>query len=153
MSTMSMLGQAESAILGTPPAETAPDGASPHSGVEGSHRLLFCLLALRRWPDIARLPAEEMVDVTRVCALLAMRSTAGVSIARILEIRRDRVQSALRVLHEQGCLEVQAQHSSTPGQSPCPAGDVAANSADDNVPSVPGDSFIRKIWQRLASLG
>lgn len=151
MSTINILDQHEGAILGLRRLETTSGGPSASSSLEGVHRFLFCLLALRRWPDIARLSDEEMIDVTRICALLSLRATAGVSLARILDIPKDRVQSALRLLHEQDCLDVHAQHTAPPALRTPGSGDALASSMDDDVPGIPENSFVRKIWQRLAS--
>lgn len=110
----------------------------------GTQPIQFSLLRLRAWPDLPQLPAEEVVDLARVCALLSWRATAGVIVARILDMPKERVQEILLLLHAQGCLSVLAQPGATNAAQP------EAAPADDHA-AQPGDSFITKIWQRLAA--
>lgn len=152
MSTINLLTQRDHALLGSLVAESGSGGATTRAGLDGVHRLFFCRLGLHHWPDITRLPAADVIDVTRICALLAMRATAGVSLARILDLPKDRVQNALRLLQEQECLDVHAQHAASPAHDPTQTGEGPAGAMDADLPGVPHDSFIRKIWQRLASL-
>lgn len=114
-----------------------------------SHPIQFSLLRLKNWPEIPHLPSEEMVDTARICALLAWRATAGVIIARILDLPKERVQAILLRLHDQGCLSLVAQPGSQPTTS------SPAQLGSDSMPAelaepVP-NSFIGKIWQRLAA--
>lgn len=110
-----------------------------------THQIQFSLLRLKNWPDLPQLPAEDVVDLARVCALLSMRATAGVIIARILDLPKERVQQVLVQLHAQGCLNLQAQPAATAAAQP-----EAGSAANDSVVP-PENSFIGKIWQRLAA--
>lgn len=110
-----------------------------------THQIQFSLLRLKNWPDLPQLPAEDVVDLARVCALLSMRATAGVIIARILDLPKERVQQVLVQLHAQGCLNLQAQPAATAAAQP-----EADSAANDSV-APPENSFIGKIWQRLAA--
>lgn len=115
----------------------------------GAQQIQFSLLRLRSWPDLPQLPAEDVVDMARVCALLSWRATAGVIIARLLGMSKDRVQEILLALHAQGCLNVQAQPG-TPSEVRIETG--AANDSLVAEPAEPPpNSFITKIWQRLGS--
>jgi len=123
---------------------TVADQAAPLQA--GTHPIQFALLRLRSWPDIPQLPVEDMVDLARVCALLSWRATAGVIIARILDLPKERVQEILLLLHAQGCLNVQTQGTAAP------AAHAEATAQDNGDLAVqPQDSFITKIWQRLAA--
>lgn len=110
-----------------------------------AHQIQFSLLRLKNWPDLPQLPTEEVVDMARVCALLSLRATAGVIIARILDLPKERVQQVLLQLHAQGCLNLQDQPAATAAAQP-----AAASAANDSV-APPENSFISKIWQRLAA--
>ncbi len=121
--------------------------APPPSTQAGSHPIQFALLRLRHWPAIPQLPVEDMVDLARVCALLSWRATAGVIIARILGLPRERVQEILLLLHAQGCLNVQSQPAAG---TPTPGATAHDCTADDAAPATE-HSFITKIWQRLAA--
>lgn len=115
----------------------------------GAQQIQFSLLRLRNWPDIPSLPAEDVVDMARVCALLSWRATAGVIVARLLDLPKERVQDILLQLHAQGCLNLQAQPG-TPSE--VRTGTGAAN--DSQAPEFaepPPNSFITKIWQRLGA--
>jgi hypothetical protein len=115
----------------------------------GAQQIQFSLLRLRNWPDIPSLPAEDVVDMARVCALLSWRATAGVIVARLLDLPKERVQDILLQLHAQGCLNLQAQPG-TPSE--VRTGTSAAN--DSQAPELaepPPNSFITKIWQRLGA--
>ncbi len=119
-----------------------------------AHEIQFSLLRLTNWPNIPQLPPEDMVDMARICALLSWRTTAGVIIARLLDLPKERVQEILLLLHAQGCLNLQLQPQ--PGSSHATqAGAAAAAIAHDNMPAElagqPQGSFITKIWQRLAT--
>lgn len=124
----------------------APD----HAAVQPSaHQIQFSLLRLTNWPDIPQLAPEDMVDTARICALLSWRATAGVIIARILDLPKERVQEILLLLHAQGCLNLQAPPGAPPAAHP------PAQAANDSTPAElaepPQNSFITKIWQRLAA--
>lgn len=112
----------------------------------GSHPIQYALLRLRCWPNIPLLPPEDMVDVARVCALLSWRATAGVIIARILGLPKERVQEILLALHAQGCLNLQQPAAGAPVPDAVPRDDRT-----DETPSAAEHSFIAKLWQRLAS--
>lgn len=115
----------------------------------GAQQIQFSLLRLKSWPDIPRLPPEDVVDMARICALLSWRATAGVIVARLLDLPKERVQEILLRLHAQGCLNLQAQ-AGTPADVRTETG--AAN--DSHAPESSGpppNSFITKIWQRLGS--
>jgi len=116
------------------------------SAQAGGHPIQFALLRLEHWPDIPQLPAADMVDVARVCALLSWRATAGVIIARILDLPRERVQEILLQLQAQGCLNLQVQNAAA-GTTPV---ESAAHDGADAA-AAPASSFIGKIWQRLAA--
>ena len=119
------------------------------SALSKVQQIQFGLLRLSRWPDIPQLPPEDMVDMARVCALLSWRATAGVIIARILEMPKDRVQEILLMLQGQDCLQVHV-----PGATQV-VGRTAPDSANDSPLTEPVEpppnSFITKIWQRLAT--
>lgn len=115
----------------------------------GAQQIQFSLLRLRNWPDIPQLPAEEVVDMARVCALLSWRATAGVIIARLLDLPKDRVQEILLRLHAQGCLNLQAQPG-TPSEVRSDVG-AANDSHAAELAEPPPNSFITKIWQRLGA--
>lgn len=119
------------------PAPTTPPG---------SHPIQFALLRLRCWPDIPQLPPEDMVDLARVCALLSWRATAGVIIARILDLPKERVQEILLLLQAQGCLNLQQPAAGTPVPDAVPRDDRT-----DETPPPAEHSFIAKLWQRLAA--
>jgi len=110
-----------------------------------AQQIQFSLLRLKNWPDLPQLPAEEVVDLARVCALLSLRATAGVIIARILDLPKERVQQVLLQLHAMDCLNLQSQPAATTA-----AQSEAASAANDSV-APPENSFITKIWQRLAA--
>lgn len=112
-----------------------------------AHEIQFSLLRLTNWPNIPQLPPEDMVDMARICALLSWRATAGVIIARILELPKERVLDILVLLHAQGCLNLQAQ----PGGQPTAQAPAANDSRPAELTESPHDSFITKIWQRLAA--
>lgn len=109
-----------------------------------THLIQFSLLRLRAWPDIPQLAAEDMVDMARVCALLSWRATAGVIIARLLDLPKERVQEILLLLHAQGCLNLQAQ-------PPVATVAQAETTAASDVGRPEENSLITKIWQRLAA--
>jgi len=112
-----------------------------------ANEIQFSLLRLKIWPDIPQLPPEDMVEMARVCALLSWRATAGVLIARILDLPKERVLEILVLLHAQGCLNLQTQPS--PEIHPGPIAVDDSRPADLTGP--PQNSFITKIWQRLAA--
>lgn len=116
--------------------------AEQHSA-SGTQPLLLSLLRLRSWPDLPQLPPEDVVDLARVCALLSWRATAGVIIARILDLPKERVQDLLSRLNAQGCLQLVAQGSATASATAEPV------SVHDSV-EPPAPSFITRVWQRLA---
>jgi hypothetical protein len=115
----------------------------------GAQQIQFSLLRLKSWPDIPRLPAEDVVDMARICALLSWRATAGVIIARLLDLPKDRVQEILLRLHAQGCLNLQAQ-AGTPAEVRGNTGAANDSQAPESA-EPPPNSFITKIWQRLGS--
>ena len=109
----------------------------------------FSLLRLTCWPDVPSLPGEDVVDVARICALLSWRATAGMLIPRILGVPKERVQEILQVLHAQGCLNVQSQQTAgEPGYSAEQAKEQERAAAETTPPE---NSFITKLWQRLAA--
>ncbi len=112
-----------------------------------THEIQFSLLRLTNWPNIPQLPPEDMVDMARICALLSWRATAGVIIARILELPKERVQQILLSLHAQGCLNLQAQ----PGAQATAQAPAANDSRPVELTESPHDSFITKISRRLAA--
>ena len=109
------------------------------------NQIQFSLLRLTHWPNIPQHASEDMVDMARVCALLSWRATAGVIIARILDLPKERVQEILLRLHAQGCLNLRAQPAARqeiPG---------ANDSTSAELTGEAQNSFITKIWQRLAA--
>ncbi|MEK9951262.1 MAG: hypothetical protein VW687_03740, partial [Curvibacter sp.] len=95
-------------------------------------------------PDLPQLPPQDMVDMARICALLSWRATAGVIVARILDLPKERVQNLLQQLHARGCLQLVTQPDGTPAAQ-------AASPVVHDAEAQPGNSFITKIWQRLAA--
>lgn len=120
----------------------------PPPAQAGNHPIQFALLRLKHWPDIPQLPVQDMADLARVCALLSWRATAGVIVARILDLPRERVQEILLYLQAQGCLNVQ---SPGPAAQATQAGTTAPEHGQAEDATAPADSFITKIWQRLAA--
>lgn len=117
----------------------------PRVETAGVPAIQFSLLRLKAWPDLPQLPAEDMVDMARICALLSWRTTAGVIIARMLDMPKERVQAILQLLHAQGCLSLLTQAGGANEAS----ADTTATVHEDAAPT--GSSFIAKIWQRLAT--
>lgn len=125
---------------------SAPD---PMAAQASAHQIQFSLLRLTHWPNIPQHASEDMVDMARVCALLSWRATAGVIIARILDLPKERVQEILLRLHAQGCLNLQAQSAVLPAARPEMPG--TSDSAPAELTGEAPNSFITKIWQRLAA--
>lgn len=115
----------------------------------GAQQIQFSLLRLKHWPDIPQLPPEEMVDMARVCALLSWRATAGVIVARLLDLPKDRAQDILQRLHAQGCLNLQAQPGTATDLRA--QGSAANDSQAPELAEPPPNSFISKLWQRLGA--
>lgn len=110
----------------------------------GTHPIQFSLLRLKNWPNLPQSPAEEVVDLARICALLSWRATAGVIIARLLDLPKERVQDILLQLHSQDCLQILDQPLSAPAAQAEPG-------ATPESYAQAGNSLITKIWQRLAA--
>lgn len=108
------------------------DGAAYHS-----------VLRLHSWPDLVSLPDELLLDVARVCALLAIRPSANFLLPQLSGIPKTRCTHIVHGLHLGGHLG-----SSSEPQS----GELALISASEISPTeIPtkDKSLLGRLWRRL----
>lgn len=135
-------GKAEPARL------PSPSGAGDQAGDADSSVLLDrALLTLVAWPNLARMPRQDVPELSRICALLSWKPTVGFLVPRTLGLPQQRVQQLLGQLHAAGFLGAGASASAgLPGLEP--------ETAQLPVPD-PGEAtaraFIGRLWQRLTS--
>lgn len=107
--------------------------------------LQFSVLQFVSWPALPDLLLETAPNVTRICALLARKPSAGMLIPVILDMPAPLTYSLLDTLYDKGHIR--------------PMGDaapLAASASPSSEPvKAPEDlpiataSFISKVWQRL----
>lgn len=85
-----------------------PDAAALDEALASS-----TVIALVGWPQLRRLPAEQQVDIARICALLAQSPSASFLIHRRLDLPVAAVRASLRELRHQGCLRAAARAAAT----------------------------------------
>lgn len=64
------------------------------------------LVRLKEWPDMAMVPPELVQPVTRMCALLWRKPTAGVLLPLVLDYDARAVSVLLKTLRQLGCVQV-----------------------------------------------
>lgn len=103
------------------------------------------LIQLLSWPNLSRLPAELVVPVTRICALLWRKPTVRFLVARVLEAPQRETGALLTVLQDFG-------HVASPRQE-IQRVDVTMPQQDERLCTVTtagaSMSLVRKLWQRL----
>lgn len=101
----------------------------------------YQVLHLASWPSLPHLLHETAPHMTRICALLARRPSVGILIPVMLNIPHHIAQPLLEKLHASGHIYPAGAVSpelALPGIESAPMDD-----------SVPGSSFLTKLWQRL----
>lgn len=109
------------------------------------------VVRLYSWPELPKLPSEMVVDVARVCALLAIRPTGTPLIHRLLGLTRERVVHIVDMLELNGHLVSNdpvftAKASLSTGDTKDSL--VAAESAVEI--SSYGGSVLARLWKRLS---
>lgn len=110
------------------------------------------LLELASWPNLTRLPPEIAGPTARVCALLWRKRTAGLLVARVLNLPSDEVQLLLQVLRRFGHVRPARALDIRPETRVCEA--LPASESPEAVEAprpLRPDSLLSKFWQRLTA--
>lgn len=105
-------------------------------------------LKLAYWPQLARLPEDALQDAARLCALLAVRPTSPVLVARLLDMPRSRVDELLQMISARAP-QPAAEQAVTEQAAPMPE---VIDLHEEAVPeewasrSIP---LVQKLWNRL----
>lgn len=109
------------------------------------------LLKLESWPDLPHLPDSVVHDAARICALLSIRPTSPVLLARFLGISQERVDIALDCIMMSRVLGHDAGTENTLQDTDDMAFDMTGHDIEP-VEAI-SISIFQKIWQRLRSAG
>ena len=105
-------------------------------------------LKLAYWPQLARLAEDAVQDGARLCALLAVRPTSPVLVARLLDMPRSRVDELLQMISARAP-QPAAEQAVTEQAAPMPE---VIDLHEEAVPeewasrSIP---LVQKLWTRL----
>ena len=110
----------------------------------GSELVMTRLLELASWPELTDLPHGLASPLTRICALLSLKRTAGLLVHRMLDMPRDEVRVLLGALIVLGHVRV-AQGGGVPQDG---AADRDAE-AGAELPPLREESILAKFWRRL----
>lgn len=116
---------------------------APAAAVPASHELLHLLA----WPDLARVPAELLAPVARICALLWRKPTVAYLVPRVLQLTPQQGAMLLAVLRALGHVAgngATAPLPAAPAREPLPR--------TDSAPEAAAEPILAKLWQRLLRL-
>ena len=105
----------------------------------------YSVLKLYSWPELSRVPSDLVLDVARVCALLAVRPTGAPLIARLLDLPRERVAHIVELLHLHGHLDGTAMAVRPAETEEQATLDLMADTASAKSPTLLGG-----LWQKLS---
>lgn len=133
---------------GARPLEELQWRAAFHSahaeGAPAATAALRDLLHLLSWPNLTRLPEELVVPVTRVCAHLWRKPTAGFVLPRVLDLPSDRTAAIVYVLQAFG----HVRGSVAPGGD-APPSEPQREPEPSAVQEAAVQSVLSRLWQRL----
>ena len=105
----------------------------------------YSVLKLYSWPELSRVPSDLVLDVARVCALLAVRPTGAPLIARLLDLPRERVAHIVELLHLHGHLDGSAMDVRPVEKEEQATLDLIADPTPTKSPTLLG-----RLWQKLS---
>ena len=101
----------------------------------------YSVIRLYSWPEMPRIRNDMVLDVARVCALLAVRPTGVPLIPRLVGLSKERVSHIVEMLHMHGHLRESPTEQAQPAQTPA----VQAAETPGH-----GGSILARLWSRLA---